>query len=95
MEPAESEGAVYSVTYRKSGMLLQVADNQTLLDAGLQAGLPMGFSCTMGGCAACKITVLSGNVYMEQPNCLTSEEAEKGGCLACIAYPRGPVVVDA
>ncbi len=66
----------------------------TVLEAGLGAGLPMPYSCAMGGCGACKVTLRSGEVRMEEPNCLTAEERAKGQVLACVARPVTAVTVE-
>lgn len=59
----------------------------TLLDAGIAAGVPMPFSCSVGGCGACRVQVIEGSVTMEEPNCLTSAEREAGFVLACVGRP--------
>lgn len=59
----------------------------TLLDTGLAAGAPMPFSCSVGGCGACRVRLLDGTVTMEEPNCLTPAEREAGWVLACVGRP--------
>lgn len=59
----------------------------TLLDAGLAAGAPMPFSCSVGGCGACRVRVLEGTVEMEEPNCLSAAERQAGFALACVGRP--------
>ncbi|MEO1269375.1 MAG: ferredoxin--NADP reductase, partial [Myxococcota bacterium] len=44
--PAKSEGRVYPVRFARSGTLVQVRDDQTLLEAGRAAGVELDFSCT-------------------------------------------------
>lgn len=68
-----------------------VAPGQTLLEAGLAAGVAMPFSCAMGGCAACKCKLTEGEVVMDEPNCLTERERDEGFVLACSTRPLGPV----
>lgn len=87
-------GAVWGVRLAKSGKLLMVPDTQTLLEAGRAAGVAMAFSCTLGGCGACRVQMLEGEVEMEEPNCLSERERESGGCLACVGRPRSAVVLD-
>lgn len=70
-----------------------VAAGQTVLEAGLGAGEAMPFSCAMGGCGACKVKLEEGEVDMEEPSCLSREERAAGYVLACVARPRGPIVV--
>lgn len=62
---------------------------ETLLEAGLRAGVPMQFSCTMGGCGHCKVAVISGDIATDEPNCLTEPERNAGQALACCAHPHG------
>lgn len=71
--------------------LVPVPPGQTLLEAGLAAGVAMPFSCAMGGCAACKCKVTEGEVVMDEPNCLSEQEKDEGWILACSARPLGTV----
>lgn len=71
-----------------------VQPGETLLEAGLAAGAPMTFSCTLGGCGRCRVKVVEGKVEMPEPNCLLPLEREANYALACIARPLGPVVLE-
>jgi len=71
-----------------------VPSGKTLLEAGLEAGAPLKFSCAMGGCGACKVKVVQGGVYMPEPNALTDQEREDGCVLACISHPTEPLKVE-
>ncbi|MFW5740085.1 MAG: 2Fe-2S iron-sulfur cluster-binding protein, partial [Myxococcota bacterium] len=73
---------------------LTVEPGASLLQAGLDAGLPLGHSCTMGGCGACKVKMRRGAVHMDEPNALTPQEREAGYVLACIAHPTEPLEVE-
>lgn len=86
--PVEPQG----VTYRSKQGALEVAvgSGETLLEAGLRAGVPMAFSCTMGGCGACRVRLLRGEVLHDEPNGLSAAEREAGQVFACIARPLGP-----
>jgi ferredoxin-NADP reductase len=94
---APTRAEAHPVVLRRSGSerAFVVAPGQTLLEAGLDAKASMDFSCAMGGCAACKVKLVSGEVVMEEPNCLTAEEREEGYVLACVGRPRGPVTLEA
>lgn len=93
--PTRTSSQRWSVSLARSGRLIDAAQNETLLDAALKAGVPMPYSCAMGGCAACKCRVIEGAVEMDEPNCLTREERDRGEVLACVARVCGPVVIDA
>ncbi len=74
--------------------IVHVTPGQTLLEAGLAAGLRMPFSCAMGGCGACKVRLTSGQVSEAGSSCLSSREREAGYVLACSARPTGPVSIE-
>ncbi len=99
-QPAQREAPVSTdpqpATVTRSGATkhFEVPAGETLLAAGLRAGVRMPFSCTMGGCGACKCRLVDGEVAMEAPNCLSPEERAQGFVLACVARPRGPVAVE-
>ncbi|WP_202868657.1 flavin reductase family protein [Kribbella antibiotica] len=70
-----------------------VEPGQTMLDAGLAAGLPMPFSCTVGSCGDCMVKLKAGDVAMSEPNCLTPEQRADGYILTCVGCPLAPVIV--
>jgi ring-1,2-phenylacetyl-CoA epoxidase subunit PaaE len=70
-----------------------VAQDQTLLEAGLSAGVPLDYSCAMGGCGACKVRLCEGEVEMEEPNCLSAAERADGYVLACVSRLRSAATI--
>ncbi len=81
------------ITFAGSGRRVTAQAGQTILQAGLDAGLDLPSSCTMGGCGACKLQKTAGTVVMSEPNCLTDNEREAGYILACCAYADTNVVI--
>jgi ferredoxin-NADP reductase len=94
--PAPSAQAPQPVEFRIHGTSrsVTVSAGMSMLEAGIAAGLPLRYSCTMGGCGTCRVKLRDGQVAMEEPNCLMPQEREQGQVLACIARPVTPVVVD-
>jgi ring-1,2-phenylacetyl-CoA epoxidase subunit PaaE len=70
-----------------------VQPGQSLLDAAIAGGEAMPFSCAMGGCGACKMLCVDGEVAMEEPNCLSDAERAEGYVLTCVGHPVGPVTL--
>lgn len=68
-----------------------VATNQTLLDAGLQAGLKLPYSCKSGQCSACIAKLTTGNVNHLVNEVLTTRDLDAGYMLPCQARPQSPV----
>ncbi len=69
---------------------------ETLLEAGLRAGLALPFECRNGGCQVCVCSVLQGEVDHGnyQPEVLTEAMRASGKTLMCCAVPRGDVVIE-
>lgn len=73
---------------------LVVAPGQTLLEAATGAGVDVPYSCTMGGCGACRVKLVEGQVAQSEPSCLSEAERAAGHILACVARPLGPCTVE-
>jgi CDP-4-dehydro-6-deoxyglucose reductase, E3 len=73
------------VTVRPSGHQFSVEGHDTLLQAGLRAGLKLSYGCGNGTCGMCKVRVISGEVARTQPCDYPLSEAERaqGYTLAC------------
>jgi ferredoxin-NADP reductase len=88
VEPQEIE-------FRVSGRRVTQRVGESILDAGLREGVDLSFSCTVGGCASCKVLVTGGRFALNEPNCLSTEERAAGYTLACSSFALEPLVVDA
>ncbi len=82
------------VTFAASGKRVTAQPGQSILQAGIDAGIDLPHSCTMGGCGACRVRKSSGNVVASEPNCLTDRERDDGYILACCSYADGDVTID-
>ncbi len=68
-------------------------DNETVLAAGLKAGLDLPFSCAGGMCCTCRCKVASGDTEMDLNFSLADWEVEAGYTLACQTRPKSNDVV--
>jgi CDP-4-dehydro-6-deoxyglucose reductase len=77
------------VTVRPSGHEFTVEGHDTLLQAGLRAGLKLNYGCGNGTCGMCKVRVISGEVAQTQPfdYPLSQAERQQGYTLACAHTP--------
>ncbi len=73
------------VTIRPSGHQFAVEGHDTLLQAGLRAGLNLNYGCGNGSCGMCKMRVIAGEVAKVMPFDYPLSEAEKqqGYTLMC------------
>lgn len=73
------------VTLRPSGHQFSVEGHDTLLQAGLRAGLALNYGCGNGTCGMCKVRVISGDVVKVMPfdYPLSDAERQQGYTLLC------------
>jgi len=83
-----------TIRTRQGAREATAAPGMTLLDAGISAGVDLPFSCTMGGCGACRVKLVAGRVALDEPNCLTPSERAEGYTLACCARAVTDVTVE-
>ena len=72
---------------------IAIGPDEHLLDAGLNAGLDLPFSCKAGVCCTCRAKVLEGAVTMDRNFTLEPWEMEQGFVLSCQARPTTARVV--
>lgn len=71
------------------------ADGENVLDAGINHGLDLPYSCKGGVCSTCKARLVEGEVDMDITHALEPGELEDGLILTCQAHPISDrVVVD-
>ena len=66
---------------------IEVNNNQTILEAGLKAGLRLPYTCRAGRCGACAALCVQGSTEMEYNEVLTDEEVSLGQVLTCMTHP--------
>jgi ferredoxin-NADP reductase len=72
---------------------LVVGENQTILDAALQNGIQLPYSCKAGICSNCTAICRTGKVVMTVNDVLTDEDIRAGWMLTCTGHPLNDDVV--
>lgn len=87
----------YELRVEPLGVTIDVADEQTLLDACLRAGIWLPHACCHGLCATCKVQVVEGEVEHGEasPFALMDFERDEGKTLACCATMTSDVTIEA
>lgn len=75
---------------------LAARTGETILEAGLRAGVALRYECRNGGCGVCMCTVLNGSVDhgAYQPSVLTQQMRDAGKTLMCCATPRSDLEIE-
>ena len=87
---AEQPAAHAAITLHGARHEIAVLAGETIVDAGLRAGLEMPYSCRGGMCCTCRAMVTEGAVRMDQNYSLEAWETEAGYVLTCQAHPTTP-----
>ena len=64
-------------------------ENQTILQAALQNGIQLPYSCRVGSCSTCAAICKSGKVVMSANEVLTDEDLRQGFVLTCTGHVIG------
>src|SRR2546422_3522154 len=86
----------HRVTLKPSAHGLGVPEGPSILQAGLDAGFMMPYSCRPGVCRTCRGTLLEGRVDYGavHPTYLPDSDKAKGYALLCQAKPLSDIVVE-
>lgn len=87
----------HTITIEPVGADVECAEDQTILDACLRAGVWLPHSCTHGTCGTCKADVLDGDVDHGDSSsfALMDFERTEGKTLLCCARPQSDVTIEA
>ena len=90
-------GATVSATVSPTGEAFACAPGETLLMAGLKAGLDLSYECASGACGSCRCKLLSGTVetmWADAPG-LSDRDRRRGNVvLMCQSRPTSDVAID-
>ena len=86
----------HRVTLKPSGHSYEVEEGKTILQAGLDAGHMLPYSCRAGVCRTCRGTVVEGKVDygLAHETYLPQSDRDKGYALLCQAKPLSDLVVE-
>lgn len=84
------------VTVKADGRAIQfilATVGENILDAGMDNGMELPYSCKAGVCSTCKCKLVQGEVDMDIAHGLEPHEIEAGYILSCQAHPISEEVV--
>ena len=85
----------HKVTFKKSGVTIDVTEDEYILEEAEDAGMRLPYDCRSGTCTTCKTRQLEGEMDQDLAFALDDDEIERGWRLICIGSPRADCVLDA
>lgn len=85
-----------TVTVQPSGHRFEVQDDETVLAAGLRAGIGLPYGCKNGACGSCRGRIVEGRASLDahQASALSTEDEARGFALFCCARPDTDLVIE-
>ena len=84
----------YKVELRNSGITIEVAPDQSIYKAALEAGVQLPIGCEYGGCITCAARLLKGRVRQPGASALNKRQSQAGYILLCVAQPTSDCVIE-
>jgi len=88
----EEEVEYFEIEYEKEGETIEVASDETILEAGEDEGWDLPYACRQGQCVSCSGRIADGPseeyVVHDDQQMLDEDELGDGYTLTCVAYPR-------
>jgi CDP-4-dehydro-6-deoxyglucose reductase len=96
MTNSETGTSGFQITIQPSGRLFTTSPDETILAAGIRAGIGMPYGCKDGACGSCKCKKLDGLVVHgpHQSKALSAEEEANGFVLTCCSVAHSDVVLE-
>jgi tetrachlorobenzoquinone reductase len=91
---ADASNEPFEVTLLRAKKTVTVQPTDSMLDALLNAGVDLPWSCREGMCGTCIVDVVSGQIEHRDDFLSESERRENNKMMACVSRGRGRLVVD-
>jgi len=96
MSSSDHTSPGFEITVTPSGRTFTALPGETILAAGIRAGVGMPYGCKDGACGSCKCKKLEGTVThgAHQSKALSDEEEALGFVLTCCGVAQSAVVLE-
>ncbi|HKJ59310.1 MAG TPA: 2Fe-2S iron-sulfur cluster-binding protein, partial [Halobacteriales archaeon] len=94
----DDEAESFEIEFVKEGATIEVAENETILEAGEDEGWDLPYACREGQCLSCAAHIPDGAseefVSHWHNQMLGEEELGEGYTLTCVAYPKADFSIE-
>jgi len=84
----------HKVLLRHCGVTLSVAEDQSIYQAALEAGIQLPIGCNYGGCITCAAKLTAGQVRQPGASAINKRQSNAGYILLCVARPKTDCVIE-
>ncbi len=93
---SSSDTTGFHITIQPSGRTFSASADESILAAGIRAGIGMPYGCKDGACGSCKCKKISGDVTHgpHQTKALSAEDEANGFVLTCCGVAHSDVVLE-
>ena len=91
VRPNEKLGQSFEAHLGIGGQTIHVPDNKSLLQALIDGGIPMDYSCEGGICGSCVVDLIEGEV-IHKDMCLSPEERCRS-MTTCVSRGKGTIAI--
>jgi vanillate O-demethylase ferredoxin subunit len=86
-------GEAFVVRLARSGRSVSIASNQSIVEALMDIGIEVPYSCQQGICGACEVKVLAGTPDHRDEVLTESEKTSNASMMICCSRARTPEIV--
>jgi tetrachlorobenzoquinone reductase len=90
---APQGGDEFTVRLARSGKTIPIAADKTIMDALLEAGIDVPYSCQQGICGSCEVKVVEGIPDHRDEVLTEAEKASNATMIVCCSRARTPELV--
>ncbi len=89
------EASLFQISSRNSHRQFECGREESVLQAGLRAGMPFRYKCTNGSCGECKTRLLKGKIHplFDHDSVLSQQERGSGWFPACAYGPESDLEI--
>jgi ring-1,2-phenylacetyl-CoA epoxidase subunit PaaE len=93
VQPPAGEARITLIRDGQTRVIEMAPRHGSVLEAALEAGVDLPYSCTSGVCSTCRVRVLEGRFAMDRNFSLDDEQLAAGFALACQCRPLDGALV--